>query len=255
MTFGNPQTMFIGNQLVSLDEVDSTNTFAINLLRNSEIAEGTVVTARAQTGGRGQRGNSWHSENGKNITCTIILKPTFLSIAFQFDLTRAVALGIADLLSDLLQSNAIHIKWPNDIFADGKKICGILIENILNGQQISASVVGIGLNVNQAAFAFDSPNAVSIFQLTENEMKIDELQKMLFACVEARYLQLRAGQIDKLRSEYDQLLFRKNAKSSYTDFKNIFEATLETVTPEGLLVLKTPNGDERKFGFKEVGFL
>jgi BirA family biotin operon repressor/biotin-[acetyl-CoA-carboxylase] ligase len=255
MTLGIPQSLFIGNQLVRLDEVDSTNTFALNLLRNSETSEGTVVIARSQTAGRGQRGNSWISEEGKNLTCSIILKPTFLNVSLQFDLTRAIALGISDFLSDLLQSTSVNIKWPNDIFIDTKKICGILIENVLNGPQISASVIGIGLNVNQVVFPDNSPNATSIFKLTEMELNVDDLYKILFSYVEARYLQLRAGHAAKLREEYDGCLYRKGELASYSDFKNVFEGTVEGVTAEGLLVLRVRGGEVKRFGFKEVGFL
>ena len=165
MTVRSPQTLFIGNNIVRLNDVDSTNSFALSLLRNTEMEEGAVITAHAQTLGRGQRGNTWFSEPGKIITCSILLKPNFLNINLQFDLTRAIALGLSDLLNDLLPSSAINIKWPNDIIADGKKIAGILIENVINGTRVSTSVVGIGLNVNQQHFGIDAAHAVSISQL------------------------------------------------------------------------------------------
>src|SRR5262252_4314747 len=96
------QTLFTGTPLIRLDEVPSTNTFALELLRNSPVTEGTAVVARAQAGGRGQRGNTWVSEAGKNITASIIFKPNFLDPRFQFDLTRAVALAIGDVLEKIL---------------------------------------------------------------------------------------------------------------------------------------------------------
>ncbi len=255
MPFRSPQTLFIGNPIVKLNEVDSTNTFALSLLRGKDVTEGTVVTTQSQTTGRGQRGNSWFSESGKNITCSIILKPTFLDVAKQFDLTRTIALGIADLMCNLLPSSKIHIKWPNDIIADGKKVAGILIENIINGTQVSASVVGIGLNVNQSDFGSNAPNAVSISQLAGKEFEMEEILQQLFANIEARYLQLRAGQIQKLRDEYHARLFMRDVVARYTDFKTVFDAKLECVTPEGILVLWDGDGVERRFGFKEVGVL
>lgn len=255
MALGMPQALFIGNHIVRLNEVDSTNTFAMSLLRGADIAEGAVITARSQTVGRGQRGNSWFSEPGKNITCSIILRPTFLGVTSQFDLTRAIALGISDLLSELLPATPVHIKWPNDIIAGGKKVAGILVENIINGDQLSASVAGIGLNVNQESFGSDSPQAVSVLQLTGREFDIDEALAHLFCAVEARYLQLRAGQIGKLRGDYEARLFKRGEKARYTDFKSIFDAVLEKVTEEGKLVLRCAEGEERVFGFKEVGVL
>ncbi|HET6992286.1 MAG TPA: biotin--[acetyl-CoA-carboxylase] ligase [Bacteroidia bacterium] len=249
------QTLFIGNHIIKLNEVDSTNTFALSLLRGADVAEGAVITARVQTSGRGQRGNSWFSEPGKNITCSIILKPVFLDISLQFDLTRAIALGISDLLSDLLPSSEIRIKWPNDIIADGKKVAGILIENVVNGTQVSASVAGIGLNVNQSGFGPDNPHAVSVFQLTGREFEIEEAMQHLFAHIEARYLQLRAGKIEKLREDYHARLFKRDVVARYTDFKTIFDAILERVSEEGMLCLRCAEGVERRFGFKEVGVL
>jgi BirA family biotin operon repressor/biotin-[acetyl-CoA-carboxylase] ligase len=255
MASGSPETLFIGNHIVRLGEVDSTNTFTMGLLRGADIAEGAVVIAKVQTTGRGQRGNTWFSEPGKNITCSILLKPVFLGVNRQFDLTRAVALGISDVLAELLPMSEIHIKWPNDIIADGKKVAGVLIENVLNGEQLSASVVGIGMNVNQSNFGTDAPRAVSVFQLTGKEFELEEAMRHLFAHIEARYLQLRAGHSEKIRDDYNGRLFKRGVLSRYTDFKTIFDATLENITEEGLLCLRDGDGLERRFNFKEVGLL
>lgn len=255
MSPGSPSTLFIGHHVIRLQEVESTNTFALSLLRSADAVEGTVVAAKSQTSGRGQRGNFWFSEPGKNITCSIILRPTFLDASCQFDLTRAVALAISDLLISLLPATPVHIKWPNDIVAGGKKICGILIENSLSGPQVVASVVGIGLNLNQAGFGDETPKAVSLFQLTGTEIDMEEAFSHLFAAIESRYLQLRGGHTKQIREEYEARLFRKGIPSRYTDFKTIFDATLETVSPEGLLVLTDAEGTQRRFGFREVGLL
>lgn len=248
-------TLFIGHHVIRLQEVDSTNSFALSLLRGAEVAEGTVVSARSQLHGRGQRGNYWQSEAGKNITCSILLRPVFLDAVNQFDLNRAVALGISDMLMHLLPHTPVHIKWPNDIMAGNKKICGVLIENVLQGSQLGVSVVGIGLNVNQESFGEDTPRAVSLRQLTGAECDMEAILKRLFSDIEARYLQLRAGHTELLRTDYEARLFRRGVPGRYTDFKSIFDATIEHVTPEGLLVMKDGEGNERRFGFKEVGML
>jgi BirA family biotin operon repressor/biotin-[acetyl-CoA-carboxylase] ligase len=255
MTSRSLQTLFIGQELIRLNEVDSTNTFALDLLRIKEVNEGATVTAQAQFQGRGQRGNFWISEPGKNIICSIILKPTFLSVTNQFDLTRAVALGIIDAIAEIVPVGQLKIKWPNDIFVNDKKVGGILIENVINGDKLSAAVVGIGVNVNQSSFGTDAPNAASLFQLRGKQFSVVVGLESIFTHVEAHYLQLRAGNVEKLRSDYEEKLYRKGIKSRYTDFKNEFEATLDHVTDEGMLVLKREDGTEKKFGFKEVGFL
>ena len=254
MSSSSLQTLFIGQELIRLNEVDSTNTFALDLLRIKDVKEGAAITAQAQFQGRGQRGNFWISEPGKNITCSIILKPVFLNVTQQFDLTRAVALGIIDAVSEIISSDQLKIKWPNDIYAGNKKVGGILIENVVNGEKLSAAVVGIGLNVNQSSFGNDVVNAVSLFQLTGKQYSVAIGLESIFTHVEARYLQLRAGNVERLRSEYESKLFLKGVKSRFTDFRNEFEATILRVTDEGSLVLKMEDGAEKKFGFKEVAF-
>ena len=134
-------------------------------------------------------------------------------------------------------------------------MAGILIENVVNGDQLSASIVGIGMNVNQSNFGNDAPHAVSVYQLTGKEFDIEDAMQHLFSHIEARYLQLRAGHAEKLRNDYHERLFRRGIMSRYTDFKTIFDATLETISEEGMLCLKDKDGLERKFNFKEVGLL
>ncbi|HLG02673.1 MAG TPA: biotin--[acetyl-CoA-carboxylase] ligase [Bacteroidia bacterium] len=250
--------LFIGHNIIRLSEVDSTNSYALGLIRGaSMVAEGVVVTAFHQMQGRGQRGNAWHSSAGKNITCSIILRPTFLAATAQFDLTRAVALGVSDLLKVLLPANTVSIKWPNDIMISdagmAKKAGGILIENVLNGSLVSAAVVGIGLNLNQTDFV-GTAGAISLTQLTGRDYSLSHTMQEMFSAVEARYLQLRAGKLEKIREEYESRLYRKGIQARYTDFKTIFDGTITGVTAEGKLVVDCA-GQKRLFGYKEIGFL
>ena len=138
----------MGHSLVFMPECHSTNDEASRLIQNSNVLEGTVVITGNQTAGRGQRGNAWFSEPGKNLTFSILIKPSFLSVKNQFYLNIAFSLGLFDYLKEVLKTE-VKIKWPNDILVNGKKICGILIENHLQAQHIQHSIVGIGLNVNQ----------------------------------------------------------------------------------------------------------
>jgi BirA family transcriptional regulator, biotin operon repressor / biotin---[acetyl-CoA-carboxylase] ligase len=247
--------MFIGQQIVRLEEVDSTNSFGLRMLRESSTIEGTVVIAKNQTQGRGQRGNYWASESGKNLTCSILLRPSFLDAGLQFDLTRVVALGITDVLMSILPAQPIHIKWPNDIMVGKKKICGVLIENTLSGNQVSASVVGIGFNLNQSAFGEEAPRAISLAQILGHETELMLLLHDLCAAIEVRYLQLRAGKTESLRTDYLNRLFRIGIPMRFTDFKSVFEATIKNVTESGLLVVEDEDGVERKFAMKEIGMV
>lgn len=255
MSGGDPITLFVGQRVIRLDQVDSTNNFAMGLLKGMPLEEGAVVTTTRQTRGKGQRGNSWESEPGQNITCSIILRPVFLDPAKQFDLNRTISLAVADVLSDLLPMSEVKIKWPNDIFVNEKKIAGILIENILGGNRFSYSVIGIGLNVNQTVFVSGGTGAISLRQITGEKYDLDGILKMICAAVEVRYMQLRAKKEKFISEEYFSRLFKAGISSKFTDFSAIFEATITEVTPEGFLVLKDGNGNIRKFAMKEIGWI
>lgn len=255
MSGGSPSTLFVGQRVIRLDQVDSTNDFAMGLLKGMPLEEGAVVTTAKQTRGKGQRGNSWESQPGQNVTCSVVLRPTFFDPAKQFDLTRAVSLALTDVLHDLIPQHETRIKWPNDVFVDGGKIAGILIENVLNGSQINYSVVGIGFNVNQLDFISGGSVATSLQKVTGKTFEVDGILKMICAALEVRYLQLRNNKVDKIAEEYFARLFKAGITTRFTDFSNIFEATIVDVTKEGLLVLKDANGMDRKFGMKEVGWI
>lgn len=255
MSGGESITLFVGQRVIRLDQVDSTNNFAMGLLKGMPLEEGAVVTTSRQTRGKGQRGNSWESAPGKNVTFSIILRPTFLDPVQQFDLTRAISLALSDVLQDLLPDQEVKIKWPNDIYVGERKITGILIENVISGSQISYSVIGIGLNVNQTDFNDAGVGATSLKMITGQQFDLEGVQKMIYAAVEVRYMQLRSHKEKKLEIEYFSRLFKAGVLSKFTDFSAIFEATIVDVTPEGYLVLKDLNGFDRKFAMKEVGWI
>ena len=144
--------LFVGQNFVTLKEVDSTNNFLKNLASNSKpVIEGTVIMAENQYAGRGQQQNGWFAQPGKNLTFSILFKPHFLAVADQFDLVRAVSLGVFDTFEPLLGAG-LKIKWPNDIYHGDQKLGGMLIENMIQGGQIKNSIVVIGLNINQQNF-------------------------------------------------------------------------------------------------------
>ncbi|MFT7614301.1 MAG: BirA family biotin operon repressor/biotin-[acetyl-CoA-carboxylase] ligase, partial [Parvicellaceae bacterium] len=143
-------TLFIGQKKIVLPSVDSTNNFAANLIKETNVVDGTVILSEKQTNGRGQSGNSWQSAYGDNITCSYILRPKFLDIEEQFYISIITSLAIISTL----KSYGIEpkIKWPNDILVGSRKIAGILIENSISGKTLNHSIIGVGLNVNQTSF-------------------------------------------------------------------------------------------------------
>lgn len=188
-----------------MPECGSTNTEAQLLLNKNEATDGCVIVAGAQTSGRGQRGNVWDVEPDKNITLSVVLKPTFLEAQHQFSLNVAVALAVHDFLSGHLPEGG-RLKWPNDLYFQDQKLGGILIENTISGRFLQSSVIGIGINVNQVTFLH--ARATSLSLVTGKAFALNTLIEQLLEHLERRYLALRAGAADAQKQEYLKHLYR-----------------------------------------------
>lgn len=242
-------TLFTGQTLVYMPECHSTNAEALTVLqRNPQVAEGAVLITDNQTAGRGQRGNTWESEAGKNLTFSIILRPTFLHPQHQFHLNMAVSLGLFDYLTS--QVTDVTIKWPNDMMLGDQKTCGMLIENQISGQQIQSSIVGIGLNVNQERFSL--PAATSMAIKKEQTFMLNDALAELLQWIEARYLQLRSH-ID-LKEEYVAALYGRGEKRSFKSGNESFEGIIRGIDSVGMLEVETKTGN-RYFDLKQIQFL
>jgi BirA family transcriptional regulator, biotin operon repressor / biotin---[acetyl-CoA-carboxylase] ligase len=247
--------LFVGQNFVRLTEADSTNNFLRNLLSNSKpLPEGTVIMAENQYEGRGQQQNGWQTEPGKNLTFSILLNPVFLPLTSQFDLTRAISLGVFDALEPLL-GEKLKIKWPNDIYYGEYKLGGMLIENIVQGGQIKSSIIGIGLNINQEVFPPNLPNAVSVKQILHADYDLKALLSEICRHVEAWYLNLRAGKLSFIRENYLSRLYWLNEKQSFKTQSGIFSGTIKDVRDNGLLVVENNNGGQLEFNLKEIEFI
>lgn len=247
-----PETLFVGQLFHDLPNVGSTNDFALSLLSKSKPPEGTVVSTFDQTAGRGQVGSRWESQSGLNISLSIILYPDFLLAQNQFILNKAVSLAVADLV----ESHFPHtkVKWPNDIYVNGKKIAGILIQNTLSGSRLRASVIGIGLNVNQIDFSDNASNATSFKTLSGKNHNLDELIALLCQCVEKRYLNLKAGKMVPLQAEYLNRLYQFGEVSNFERADGtVFQGKISGISPIGKLQISTQNEVE-EFGLKEIKF-
>lgn len=184
MTTSNP----IGSAVLRYENVASTNATVADLLRRKEIENGAVIIAKEQSNGKGQRGNSWSSENGQNLLCSFVLTPIGLKAAHQFLLSAIAALAVqhtlAKLLVNLKSTGTVKIKWPNDVLIDHKKVAGILIENGVQADEISTSIIGIGINVNQSEFE-GLAHASSIRNHTNHDFGIEEVLELLTANMNA----------------------------------------------------------------------
>ena len=196
-----------------------------------------------QTAGRGQTGNSWESEEGKNLLCSILLPPDknlhFLNIAVSVAVYRTIReLGIRELA----------IKWPNDIYWQDKKIAGILVENAIIGNEVKYSIAGIGLNINQTDFRSDAPNPVSLKQITGKEYDIAALMQRLYEAIQEV---LR----EEVWSEYKSHLYRREGFWPFEDKNGSFQARIEDILPTGEIVLRDQEGNQRIYHFKQVRYI
>lgn len=238
----------IGREIRIFDTLPSTNAYALNELSKTSPKEGSVIFAWFQTQGRGQIGRSWHSEAGKNCCFSTILFPR-IRAKDHFSLNIAFSLGICDSLNKYLPVE-VRLKWPNDLYCQGRKLGGILIQNTLQGEMITSTVAGAGINVNQKTFPADLPNPGSIYLLTGLEIDpLELLTEYLAPGLNLRYKALLQGSFHSLREDYNAMLFGIGETFRFTrrpgDVQ--FEAKILGIDDTGQLVVDGEDGVQ-KFG-------
>lgn len=243
----------IGNLIIRLEVIDSTNNYAIGQIKTNDLPDGTVFLTAEQTAGRGQMKNSWESEPGKNLLFSIVLYPAFLDIRLQFMLSKVVSLGIYKALNKYV--SPLKIKWPNDIYAGDKKLGGILIEHSIMGSKLHNSVIGVGLNINQAAFYSDAPNPVSLSMLTNQHFDSDQILTEVLSSIDEYYLKLKMGLNVEIDQEFLQALYRLNEIHTYRTKDGLFDGEIVGINEIGQLQIKAIDGALLTFHFKEVEFL
>lgn len=241
----------IGIPLIQLKSVDSSNNYAMAQVQAQLAEHGTTWLAEYQTAGRGQRGKSWEASPGQNIIMTTAIVPTGILIHHQFQLSMAVALACNDFLAHY----ALHytsIKWPNDIYWKDRKAGGILIENVLQGNEWKYALVGIGLNINQTTFDPALKNPVSLKQVTGKHYELPALAKELCICLENRWQQLQRDS-HLIFTQYNQHLYKLNEIVRLKKDNVIIEAKLLGVNEQGALMIDT--GIPTAIPFGEVEWL
>ena len=257
------------HDIIWLESVDSTNEEAKRHI--SDIDNLSVLSALEQTAGRGQRGNKWTSAPGENLMFTIVMKFSCdpaspcqglqhpLLARDQFVLNEIASLSVVDFLSK--HGISAKIKWPNDIYVGSEKICGILIENSLRGTELSSSIIGIGLNINQRNFDVKliNPTSMSI------ESSIDTIFDTR-VCLE-KFMQIFQDNFNgfsgskedfqNLRERYLSRLWRRNERHSYIDLRENkeFKGTIIGLNRSGLLVIENEKGESKEFAFKEISYI
>lgn len=240
-------------EVIRLTETKSTNSYIRSLLSETELPEGSLVMADFQTSGRGQIGNSWESEAGKNLTFSIVIYPETIAAKEQFLISQVAALSIKRTLEHY--TDGITVKWPNDVYWKERKICGMLIENDLTGHSIYCSICGIGININQKHFLSNAPNPVSLTQITGIEHDLREVLDLFRGHFYQLYLSLLQGEKEAIRQDYRESLYRGKGYHTYKDDKGLFEAKIDRIEPTGHLHLRLESGEVRVYAFKEVSFI
>lgn len=246
-------------EYIVIKEAGSTNTVLARHREDMEENAGmTMLRAVSQTQGRGQRGNSWESEPGMNLTCSVFARHDGFRASAQFSISEATALAVADTLADF--GVEARVKWPNDIYAGDKKICGILIEHSVMGMDLSHSILGIGINLNQTDFVSDAPNPVSVRQLTGESIDIDRFAHALGDRIEERLENLGHDEEKRrrLHEEFMRRLWRGDGRmypfSRRGDGRR-FHARIVGIESSGHLLLEDIDGNRTRHAFKEVEFL
>ena len=239
--------------LVKLDTTDSTNEY----LRHYTPAAGeemTVAVSRYQTAGRGQGGNKWESEAGKNLLFSVLTHPFSVPARRQFVLSMAAALALRDVLAAMV--SGITLKWPNDVYWNDRKISGTLIETRLSGERIAECITGTGVNVNQRVFRSDAPNPVSIANITGKETDIDRLLAAIMEAFCTYYDKAYGGEYAYISRRYHEALYRRRGIYEYADAQGTFAAETVGVDDNGRLLLRhADDGKVKAYGFKEVRFV
>lgn len=240
-------------KFIEISSVNSTNSYASKLLKTQDLEDGTIVWAKSQFKGRGQRGNNWYSEDNKNITCSIIISPKFLPIEKQFFLSILTSVSINNFLKSIINDSTI--KWPNDIYYKDLKLGGILVENTISGSTFKNSIIGIGLNINQKTFSEEIPNPVSLTNICQQEFDLKELIMELSNCFNSNYERLLNKEFKFLKNKYMDNLYLLGKTRKFRDSAGVFSGKIIDVLDSGELVIEDQLKKKRYYLFKEVEFI
>lgn len=238
---------------IYIPQTISTNVSLAEICSKGYTENLTSVYSSFQTDGRGQRGNKWESEDGKNLLFSFVIFPNGLPAREHFILLQITALALFDTLSEY--TDGISIKWPNDIYWMDRKICGTLIENDLSGMNIERSISGTGVNLNQKIFRSGAPNPISLSLITGQEYDIETVLHKIMNSASIYHRMFDNGESDIIRKKYFEAIYRKDGFYMYKDDNGTFDAIIEDIEKDGRLVLKDREGRVRKYLFKEVSYI
>jgi len=239
-------------KLIKLNAIASTSSFLKEMAQNSALENFTVVTTKEQTKGRGQQSNSWISEPHKNLTISVFIKDFDLEIHQQKYLNFAISLAIFNVLLEE-EIPKPSIKWPNDILSAKNKICGILIENNIRNHKIYATIVGIGLNVNQTEFPEFLKNVTSLKKIKDFNFNLDALLLRLIEKIKEKIQLLVSKKYEELENDYLKVLYKKNIPTMFKDSNDVlFMGIITGISNSGNLLVELEDETVKEFGIKEI---
>ena len=240
-------------RIIKLDAIDSTNSFLKEMIYEEVVDDYTVVVAKHQTNGRGQMGTVWDADKGKNLMFSVFKDLSIHIVEFPFYISMAISLAILKTLRTLNIPD-LSIKWPNDILSADKKICGILIENVIKNK-LSSTIIGIGVNVNQTKFK-NLPKASSLKNITGIHYNLEEILQYIMKYTMHYSSLLQDEKYEAVKNEYEANLFRKNKPSTFKDAEGVlFSGFIKGVTKYGKLQVILEDEIVKKFDLKEITLL
>jgi BirA family transcriptional regulator, biotin operon repressor / biotin---[acetyl-CoA-carboxylase] ligase len=242
-------------ETIRVDSIESTNTYAKDLLEKNKIKQACCIITSNQTSGKGMHENKWESEANKNLTFSIVCFPKFLPASMQFQLNKAISLSVMDLLKKFHLQDKVSVKWPNDIFIGTKKIAGILIETSVIGEYLNWVVIGIGINVNQKEFSKDLQFAGSLVQFSDSEFDLDKLLNTYLCLFHGRYVQLSSNKHSEIDKEYLESLYRMSIPSEFIYHYKKITATITGVNEFGWLQLVTSDNNILECNIKDIAYV
>lgn len=241
---------YIGQKIIHLESVDSTNNYTANLLKEGKISSGTVILSDIQTEGRGQRANSWQSLPFENLTFSFLLKPSNVSNISPITINHCVSLALAEFIS--AQGLTPQLKWPNDIYVNNQKIAGILIENNFKSGVLNISIIGIGININQTSF--NSLNASSLALLTGKKYPIKGVLFDIIYQLNKQFSTYESNSADLIKNLYDQNLWNRDISTKFMNNGREIEGVIQGTDKEGSLLILV-DGEVQTYRNGEIMFL
>lgn len=239
-------------QIIKIENINSTNLYSSELLKNNEITEDTVIYTDYQTSGRGLGKNIWNSEKDKNLLFSLITFPN-IKVEDHFKLNIIISLSICEYLQ--IKGVLAKIKWPNDIYVNSNKIAGILVENTFYRDVIQSSVIGVGLNLNQQVFPDNLPNPISLSQIANMDFNIEKEIKEISKILSSNLNDYKELNISELKKEYLIRLYRFNEFYDYKISDKIVTAKITDIKNDGHIVVTDRDGNQSSYYFKEIEYV